>query len=158
MVRRLRLLIPFSEVSLRSASEEVLGIEVAIKPQKTVGSHSWIFWNESDSRSLTKRMEVKKRSTKFVVLKGTLYRRSLDGMLLQFIACREIHDVMGEVHTGICRPMQIKRLGYYWPTMIRNCIEFAQRCQVCQYHRKYINYQLSCCTRQAIHGRCGVRE
>lgn len=41
---------------------------------------------------------------------------------------------MGEVHSGVYGAhqlgpklyMQIKRLGYYWLTMIRECIEFQK--------------------------------
>lgn len=54
---------------------------------------------------------------------------------------------MSEVHFGVCGAHQsgpnlyvhLKRLGYYLPTMIHDCTEFAKRCQVCQDHGKFVN-------------------
>ncbi|XP_058216876.1 uncharacterized protein LOC131327758 [Rhododendron vialii] len=59
----------------------------------------------------------------------------------------EAHEVMAEVHSGVCGAnqsgpklhMQLKRLGYYWPTMISDCINYAKSCQVCQYHGNFIH-------------------
>ncbi|KAK3024797.1 hypothetical protein RJ639_044107 [Escallonia herrerae] len=89
-----------------------------------------------------KRAEVRRRSVQFVMWKDTLYKRSLDGMLLRCFAKDKVEEVMREVYSGACGghqsapklQMQIKRLGYYWPTMIADCIGFAKRCQACQFH------------------------
>nr|XP_027068875.1 uncharacterized protein LOC113694208 [Coffea arabica] len=53
---------------------------------------------------------------------------------------------MEEAHSGICGAHQsgpklhfrIKRMGYYWPTMVKDCIDFARRCQACQFHGNFI--------------------
>ncbi|KAI5344971.1 hypothetical protein L3X38_012848 [Prunus dulcis] len=50
--------------------------------------------------------------------------------------------VIGETHEGICGAHQggrkmcwlIKRYGYFWPTMIKDCIEYSKRCEACQRH------------------------
>lgn len=50
--------------------------------------------------------------------------------------------MMNEVHAGVCGEhqsgsklqYQLKILGYYWPTMEVDCIEYAKRCHVCQLH------------------------
>ncbi|KAG7584809.1 Ribonuclease H domain [Arabidopsis thaliana x Arabidopsis arenosa] len=34
---------------------------------------------------------------------------------------------------------QNKRMGYYWPTMITDCVKFAQRCKRCQLHAPMIH-------------------
>lgn len=52
---------------------------------------------------------------------------------------------MNEVHTGVCGrhqsgpklQYQLKRLDYYWPTMVVHCIEYAKRYCVCQLHSDY---------------------
>jgi len=49
---------------------------------------------------------------------------------------------MEEAHVGVCGAHQlgprlhdrIKRMGYYWPTMVRDCIDYVKRCDVCQFH------------------------
>ncbi|KAK3023354.1 hypothetical protein RJ639_042752 [Escallonia herrerae] len=97
-----------------------------------------------------KRTEVRRCSIQFVMWKDILYKRSLDGMLLRCIAKDEVEDVMKEVHSGSCGAhqsgpklqMQIKRLGYYWPTIIADCIGFVKRCQTCQFHGDFIHSPL----------------
>lgn len=127
--------------------EEVFGIEITVEPLEDWRTPflDFLEW-ECLADSPTKRIEIRRWSTKFVVLKGLPYQRSLDGILLRCIACTGIHEALSEVHSSICGAhqsgpklyMQIKRLGYYWPTMIYDCMEFTKRCQACQYHEKFI--------------------
>ncbi|KAG9442247.1 hypothetical protein H6P81_018101 [Aristolochia fimbriata] len=57
-------------------------------------------------------------------------------------------DDSKETHAGICgthqaRPklhMQVKRLAYYWQSMLQNAIELARACKACQLHADYINH------------------
>ena len=28
-------------------------------------------------------------------------------------------------------------MGYYWPTMVKDCMQYAKRCQACQFHANY---------------------
>ncbi|XP_058221003.1 uncharacterized protein LOC131331154 [Rhododendron vialii] len=94
-----------------------------------------------------KRAEIRHRATKFIMWKDALYKRSLDGMYMRCIANEQAHELMAEVHSGVCGAhqsgpklhMQLKRLGYYWPTMISDCINYAKSCQVCQYHGNFIH-------------------
>ncbi|KAL0325007.1 UNVERIFIED_CONTAM: hypothetical protein Sradi_5070000 [Sesamum radiatum] len=54
---------------------------------------------------------------------------------------------MEEAHSGVCDAHQsgpklhfrIKRMGYYWPTMVKDCIDYARRCQACQFHANLIH-------------------
>ncbi|KAL0295506.1 UNVERIFIED_CONTAM: hypothetical protein Sangu_2507700 [Sesamum angustifolium] len=54
---------------------------------------------------------------------------------------------MEEAHSGVCGAHQsgpklhfhIKRMGYYWPTMVKDCIDYARRCQACQFHANLIH-------------------
>jgi hypothetical protein len=39
---------------------------------------------------------------KYVLLDNTLYRRTIDGLLLKFLASDQSKIAMGEVHKGIC--------------------------------------------------------
>ncbi|PIN22906.1 DNA-directed DNA polymerase [Handroanthus impetiginosus] len=32
-----------------------------------------------------------------------------------------------------------ERMGYYWPTMVRDCLEYAKRCETCQLHANFIH-------------------
>ncbi|KAG7579216.1 Reverse transcriptase domain [Arabidopsis thaliana x Arabidopsis arenosa] len=86
-------------------------------------------------------------SAKFCLSKDTLYKRGVSDPYLLCIFGPEVEIVVREVHEGLCgshasgRAMafKIKRMGYYWPTMITDCIKFAQRCKRCQLHAPMIH-------------------
>jgi len=86
-------------------------------------------------------------SAKFCLSKNSLYRRGESDPYLLCIFGPEVEIVMSEVHEGLCgshssgRTMtfKIKRMGYYWPTMITDCVKYAQRCNRCQLHAPLIH-------------------
>ena len=98
----------------------------------------------SDPRHKT---EVKRRAPRFIYFKGTLYRRSFDGVFLRCIDNEEASRALHEAHSGTCGAhqsgaklhFQIKRMGYYWPTMVKDSMDYAKRCQACQFHANYIH-------------------
>jgi hypothetical protein len=52
-----------------------------------------------------------------------------------------------EVHSGICGThqsspklhFQIKQMGYYWPTMVKDCMDYAKKSSTCQFHANFIH-------------------
>ncbi|XXG47788.1 hypothetical protein AAC387_Pa02g2368 [Persea americana] len=76
-----------------------------------------------------------------------LYRKSFNGVLLRCLSQQEAEETLKEVHAGLCGAHQagpklydqIKRLGYYWPTMVADAIQFAKRCQQCQVYGDYVH-------------------
>ncbi|KAL0349461.1 UNVERIFIED_CONTAM: hypothetical protein Sangu_1173900, partial [Sesamum angustifolium] len=56
-------------------------------------------------------------------------------------------QAMEEAHSGVCSAHQsgpklhfrINRMGYYWPTIVKDCIDYARRCQACQFHANLIH-------------------
>ena len=78
----------------------------------------------------------------FVVYKEAVYHKSSDDLLLLCIGGQETLEVMKDVHEGICGAHQagikmrwlIRRHGFYWPTILKDCIEFAKSCKKCQIH------------------------
>ncbi|KAL0419233.1 UNVERIFIED_CONTAM: hypothetical protein Sradi_1336800 [Sesamum radiatum] len=54
---------------------------------------------------------------------------------------------MEEAHSGVCGAHQsgpklhfrIKRMGYYWPIMVKDCMDYARRCQACQFPANLIH-------------------
>ncbi|PIN22256.1 hypothetical protein CDL12_05035 [Handroanthus impetiginosus] len=81
------------------------------------------------------RPEICQRASRFILSKDTLYHRSFE------------ENAMAEAYPGICGAyqlgpklyLQIKRIGYYWPTMVKDCLEYATRCEACQLHAKFIH-------------------
>ncbi|XP_024164019.1 uncharacterized protein LOC112170997 [Rosa chinensis] len=71
-----------------------------------------------------------------------LRRRGEDGIDFRCVYGREAKRLMREVHEGVCGAHQagpkmrwlIRRHGYYWPSILKDCIAFAKGCQDCQAH------------------------
>ncbi|XP_040364410.1 uncharacterized protein LOC121049974 [Rosa chinensis] len=71
-----------------------------------------------------------------------LRRRGEDGIDFRCVYGREAKRLMREVHTGICGSHQagpkmrwlLRRHGYYWPSILKDCIAFAKGCADCQAH------------------------
>ena len=78
----------------------------------------------------------------FVLRNGELRRRGEDGNDFRCVYGNEAKRLMREVHCGVCGSHQagpkmrwlIRRHGYYWPTILKDCIAFARGCQDCQAH------------------------
>ncbi|XP_019155161.1 PREDICTED: uncharacterized protein LOC109152033 [Ipomoea nil] len=93
------------------------------------------------------RVDVRRRAPRFIYFKDVLYRRSFDGVFLRCLGEEEALQAMEEAHSGVCGAHQsgpklhfhIKRMGYYWPTMVKDCIDYARRCQACQFHANFIH-------------------
>ena len=77
----------------------------------------------------------------------TLYRRGYDGLLLRCLSNKEAEEVLKEAHEGECGAHQsgpklydrIRRMRYFWPTMVRDAIEYARECHACQIHANYMH-------------------
>ncbi|XP_062114336.1 uncharacterized protein LOC133825400 [Humulus lupulus] len=90
---------------------------------------------------LKRRVDVKRRALRFVFLSDTLYKHSFDGMLLRCLSKEEASHALQETHAGTCGAhqaspklsAQLKWLGYYWPTMVQDAINFAK----CYYFSKW---------------------
>ena len=53
-----------------------------------------------------KRVDIRRRAPRFIYYKGTLYRRSFDGVFLRYLGENETMQVMKETHSGICGAYQ----------------------------------------------------
>ena len=80
------------------------------------------------------------QATKYVLLEGELYYRTVDGVLLRCLDKEEAKFLMGEIHEGVCGSHQsaykmkwvIRRNGYFWPTILEDCFTYYKDCQGCQ--------------------------
>ncbi|KAG9446503.1 hypothetical protein H6P81_012631 [Aristolochia fimbriata] len=96
---------------------------------------------------LRERVQIRRTAPRYVFINDVLYRRSYEGLLLRCLSKEEGQQVLKETHGGICGAdqagsklqLQVKRLGYYWPTMLRDAIEMARTCKPCQLHADYIH-------------------
>ena len=72
-------------------------------------------------------------------------------MAFSFVAwMMKAAKALEEAHSGICGAhqsspklhFQIKRIGYYWPIMVKDCMDYAKRCSICQFHANFIHQSL----------------
>jgi hypothetical protein len=84
--------------------------------------------------------KVRRQALKYVMLDNTLYRRTIDGLLLKYLGSDQSKIAMGEVHEGICVTHQSEHkmkwllihVGFYWLTMLNDCF---------RYHKGYESYR-----------------
>nr|XP_025678964.1 uncharacterized protein LOC112778912 [Arachis hypogaea] len=86
--------------------------------------------------------KLKLRAMNFVLLADELYKKGIDGSLLRCLSREDQNIALGEVHNGICGAHQAgKKMRWvlyhnhvFWPSMIKDCIDYAKACQECQKH------------------------
>ncbi|XP_070026496.1 uncharacterized protein [Nicotiana sylvestris] len=94
-----------------------------------------------------RRTEIRRHAPRFLYYKDTLYRISFEGVLLRCLREDEALQDLQEAHSRVCGSHQsgpklhfhIKMMGYYWPTMVKDCLDYAQRCKACQFHANFIH-------------------
>ncbi|XP_043714589.1 uncharacterized protein LOC122662949 [Telopea speciosissima] len=82
------------------------------------------------------------RALNYLLLGEELFKRGQDDLLLKCLGLNESLLVMAKAHEGICGAHQarikmrwlLRRHGYYWPTILQDCIRYAKGCQACQRH------------------------
>lgn len=69
-----------------------------------------------------------------------MFKKTPKGVLLKCLSESEAYLSLSTVHSGACEAYQVDHnmkwllfhQGMYWPTMLKDCIEFAKGCQECQ--------------------------
>jgi hypothetical protein len=87
--------------------------------------------------------KIKWQVLKYTSLDDALYRRTIDGMLLKCLSQEQAKVAVREVHDGICGAHQsphkmkwlLRRVGFYWATMVDDFIKYQKGCDVCQQFR-----------------------
>ena len=85
-------------------------------------------------------------SAQYILLGGSLYKRSFTQPLLKCIGPTDVDYALREVYEGIHRDhlggralaYKILCQGYYWPTIQKDAIDLIKRCNLCQ---RYANIQ-----------------
>ncbi|XP_047149063.1 protein NYNRIN-like, partial [Vigna umbellata] len=83
-----------------------------------------------------------KRIARFLCVGDDLYRRGYTTPLLKCVSEDEVNYVLRELHNGICGfhsgkrtpNARVLRVGYYLPTIDRDCEAFVKKCIFCQAH------------------------
>ncbi|VVA36004.1 PREDICTED: retrotransposon, partial [Prunus dulcis] len=84
--------------------------------------------------TLPSEKRVRIMATNYLMWNEDLVRKSKDEVLLRCLGKTEYMKVMGETHEGIYGAHQggrkmcwlIRRYGYFWPTMLKDCINYSK--------------------------------
>jgi hypothetical protein len=84
--------------------------------------------------------KVRQQALEYVILDNSLYRQTIDGLLLKCLGSDQSKIAMGEVHEGICGTHQSAhkmkwlfcRAEFYWPTMLNDYFRYYKDCESCQ--------------------------
>ncbi|KAL5575848.1 hypothetical protein UlMin_017547 [Ulmus minor] len=87
----------------------------------------------------SKESKIRRYATKYVMKEGCLYRKAYSGDMLRYVNRQEAEKVLQEIHKGDCGEHQgghrlyeeVLRLGYFWPTMENDAMDYARRCKSC---------------------------
>ena len=86
--------------------------------------------------------KIKLQSMQYMIYGNALYKRGGDSLLLECLgpigaltAMAEVHEcIFGAHQPGVKMRWLLRRYSYYWPTILKDCIEYAKGCQACQKH------------------------
>ncbi|GAA0160564.1 hypothetical protein LIER_43529 [Lithospermum erythrorhizon] len=109
---------------------------------------------------LKQKVDIRRRAPRFLYYHGTLFRRCFVEILLLCLSTAEAAQavveanvkVRGAHHSGAKLHFQIKRMEYYWPTLVKDCLDYARACKPCQYHANFIHHPQNYCIQLRQHG------
>jgi hypothetical protein len=92
------------------------------------------------SSSHDEHRRIHHQAQNYLILDNTLYRRGVDCILHRCLTHEEEELVLNDCHTGACgghlsgleTTQNILRAGYFWPSLIKDCVEAVKKCHPCQ--------------------------
>ena len=133
-------------IEANDLAQEASGYKPMIKDVEveivTVAADDWRYdvfnYLKNPSQSASRKLRYKALS--YVLLESDLFYRTIVGVLLKGLSADQARVVMDEVHEGICGTHQsaqkikwlLRRVGYFWPTMLEDCFGYYRGCQDCQ--------------------------
>jgi hypothetical protein len=94
-----------------------------------------------DPTGITDR-KVKYKALSYTIIGNELFKKTAEGVLLKCLSENEAYLAVSNVHSGSCGAHQaghkmkwlLFRQDLYWPSMLKDCIEYAKGCIECQKH------------------------
>ncbi|GKV52216.1 hypothetical protein SLEP1_g58805 [Rubroshorea leprosula] len=88
-------------------------------------------------KSIKVSRKTKMQALNYVLIEDVLYRRGNDELLLRCLGPDESFQMLSDVHDGICGAHQagikmrwlIRRHGFFWPSVLKDCIAYAKGCK-----------------------------
>jgi ribonuclease HI len=127
-------------VSYIAANATMSGGESAIHDYSVKGNWRQVLIRYLEDPNSSQDRKVRRRALKYTIIDGVLYRRTIEGLLLRCLGPEGARIAMGEVHEGMCGAHQamhkmkwmLRRVGVFWPTILKDCFEYYKGCVLCQ--------------------------
>jgi hypothetical protein len=90
------------------------------------------------------RRRIRHHSKYYLIVGDTLYRHGIDIVLRHCLTHEEVEHVLNDCHLGACgghlsgmaTTQKILRVGYFWPSIFKDCIEAIKKFPPCQIFQK----------------------
>jgi hypothetical protein len=87
------------------------------------------------------------KASRYTVIDNVLFKKSVTGLLQRCLDNKEAEHVLRDLHEGECgnhtggRNLSLKvlRMGYYWPTVKKDVVDYVRKCDACQRHAPVIH-------------------
>ncbi|GKU89586.1 hypothetical protein SLEP1_g3710 [Rubroshorea leprosula] len=139
-----QLLEEFDDVSIRHVSrdqnyEANEMAQIASSLRIPEGVMQKVYLKDQSSKVSRK---TKMQALNYVLIEDVLYRRGNDELLLHCLGPDESFQMLSDAHDGICGAHQagikmrwlIRRHGFFWSSVLKDCIAYAKGCKSCQIH------------------------
>ncbi|KAK0579206.1 hypothetical protein LWI29_022797 [Acer saccharum] len=134
--------IPVAHLTKPSTAEskEVMTVEIQPGPSNwTTQLRKYLEENVLPENAVEAK-RIKYRSTRYIILRGELYRRGFSKVLQRCVAGEETRKILKDVHSGVCGnhtrgkslANKVLRQGFYWPTLFAEAQRFTESCETCQ--------------------------
>ncbi|XP_070672579.1 uncharacterized protein [Malus domestica] len=118
--------------NLPSILERGFSLDIMVLEAEIEDWRSPIIHHLKDHSSPTSKKD-RQQATRYVLWAKNLLRKTPDGLLLKCLGQEESMRVMAEVHEGVCGAYQagtkmrwlLRRYGYFWPDMEKDCKSYA---------------------------------
>ena len=85
------------------------------------------------------RHKLRHLAKNYLIIGDALYRRGFDSILRRCLTLEEAEVVLNDCHSGACgghlsgfaTAQKILRVGYFWPSILKDCMELVKRCHPC---------------------------
>ena len=116
------------------------------------GTKSWTqpilnYLNNGDIPKDENPRAFRTKVSRYTIIDNILYKQSLAGPYLRCLEFHETTEVLKDIHEGDCGNhaggrslfLKVLRTGYYWPTMRKAAMVYAQKCDACQRHSNILH-------------------
>lgn len=112
-----------------------------MQPYKNYLQHGILPTDRNEARALGM------KASRFTIIDDVLFKKSTSGLLHRCLDTNKADLILRDIHEGECgnhtggRNLSIKalRMGYYWPSIRQDSIEFVKKYDACQRHAPSIN-------------------